>query len=230
MLRYFNGTVFNADAEVLVNTVNCDGFMGSGIALEFMLRFPKMFADYKKLCENGEIEVGRVSFYGDENCKVVNFPTKNHYRFPSKIEWIESGLKDFVRIHKLLGCKSIAFPKLGTSHGGLDWEDVKKLMEKYLSNLDIDVVICLDELKEAQGVEAKMVSFFNENYISIFGELSKLTKRQKEILQANVPIRRFWHLSKLEGIGDTTYSKIHKICLEHACDKRKSTVQPSFFD
>jgi O-acetyl-ADP-ribose deacetylase (regulator of RNase III) len=228
MVKYFQGTVFNADAEAIVNTVNCTGVMGAGIAAEFMLRFPKMFEDYKERCENKEIQVGKVSYFKDESYTIINFPTKWHFKYPSQIEWIELGLKDFVKTYRRFDFGSVAFPKLGTLNGGLKWADVKALMEKYLSNLDIDVIICLDELRESQGIEAKMVSIFNENHASILEELPKITEKQKNTLQTSVPIRRFWHLSELGGIGFATYSSIFKVCFDHALDKIRLKVQSSF--
>jgi len=230
MLKYFEGTVFNAGAEAIVNTVNCMGVMGAGIALEFMLRFPRMFEGYKEKCETREIQVGKVSYFEDDNYTIVNFPTKWHFKFPSKIEWIEFGLKDFIRTYSRFGFRSDAFPKLGTLNGGLSWAAVKALMERYLSKLDIDVIICLDEIKSAQGIEAEMVSFFNDKHLAIINELPKLTKKQTGILQSAVPVRRFWHLSELAGIGITTYSALFKICFDYACEKTRFNLQSSFFD
>ena len=96
MIRYYKGTVFNAGAEAIVNTVNCDGVMGAGIALEFGLRYPDMYKDYVIKCKKGDICTGKVDYFKDSSgIIIVNFPTKIHFKYPSKIEWIESGLKAF---------------------------------------------------------------------------------------------------------------------------------------
>ncbi|MCL1984529.1 MAG: macro domain-containing protein [Methanomassiliicoccaceae archaeon] len=204
--------------------------MGAGIALEFKLRFPKMFDNYKERCEKNEIQVGKVSHFKDEGYTIVNFPTKQDFKYPSKIEWIESGLKDFVRTYDRSDFKNIAFPKLGTSNGGLDWAVVKTLMEKYLSDLEIDVIVCLDIMEEARGIEAKMVSIFNDNNVSILKDMLRLTKKQKDALRSAAPVKRFWHLSELDGIGITTYSKLFNICFDTARYEKTQRPQSGLSD
>ncbi|KGM99482.1 Appr-1-p processing protein [Clostridium novyi A str. 4570] len=209
MLKYYNGTVFNSDAEVLVNTVNCFGVMGAGIALEFKLRYPEMFLKYKDMCEKGEYKVGRPRLHKLEKIQILNFPTKNHWRAPSKIEWIEQGLKYFSLNYKKANIKSIAFPKLGTNNGGLRWEKVKVIMEKYLGELeDIDIIICLDDLNKPEGIEKKMVDEINSIPFEQLKTQFKLNKNQSEILRKALPINRFWKISSLKGIGEKTYERL----------------------
>lgn len=211
MLRYYEGTVFNTNADVLVNTVNCFGVMGAGIALEFKLRYPDMFIRYEEMCKNKLYKVGHPRLFRSSNKSILNFPTKNHWRAPSKIEWIEDGLKYFAMNYKKAEIKSIAFPKLGTSNGGLKWEEVKPLMERYLGDLDgIDITICLDELKEAEGVEKSMVDEFNSTQFDLLKKEFKLNKKQDEIIKQSMPIKRFWIISTLPSIGEKTYEKIFK--------------------
>lgn len=211
MLRYYEGTVFNTKADVLVNTVNCFGVMGAGIALEFKLRYPEMFIKYEEMCKNNEYKVGRPRLYKGENTSILNFPTKNHWRAPSKIEWIEEGLKYFAENYKKANIKSIAFPKLGTNNGGLSWEIVKPLMEKYLGNLqDIDITICLDTLKEADGIEKKMVDDFNNTTFELLKKQYKINQKQAKVIEQNSPINRFWVLSTLPGVGERTYEKLFR--------------------
>ncbi len=211
MLEYIKGTVFNTPVKTIVNTVNCMGVMGAGIALEFKMRYPEMYEDYVIKCEKKQLTVGRPIIYEYSNDRwIMNFPTKNHWKYPSKIEWIEQGLKYFAEYYKKRNIESIAFPKLGTSNGGLEWEIVKPLMEKYLINLDIPVYICLDENIEAEGVEKEMVNMLNactkENLVCNV----KLTKKQADIVINNFPYKRFWHISNLEGIGVGAYEKVFK--------------------
>src|SRR5690606_32814023 len=128
MLFYSQGTVFNAGTDAVVNTVNCSGVMGTGLALEFRLRYPRMFEEYQRRARAGAIRPGFVDYYVDESgLIIVNFPTKNHFARPSKLEWIERGLKHFVSTYGSWSFQSIAFPKLGTDHGRLNWKDVKTL-------------------------------------------------------------------------------------------------------
>lgn len=209
MIHYYEGTVFNTPAKTLVNTVNCYGVMGAGIALEFKLRYPKMFEDYVERCDKKEMKIGRPRLFKDsEELWILNFPTKNHWRNPSKINYIEEGLSYFVENYKKANIDSIAFPKLGTNNGGLDWKQVKIMMEKYLGKLEIDVYICLDEKKEAEGIEEKMINSLNTFSEDRLVKEVKLTKKQASIIAANIPVQRFWRLSKAKGVGEKTYEKI----------------------
>lgn len=208
MIKYTNGTVFNTDAMAIVNTVNCQGFMGAGIALEYKLRYPSMYQDYKSKCEQHIIKTGKVDYYKDSEIIIINFPTKNLYQYPSQIKWIEEGLKDFVNTYKSNNIKSVAFPKLGTANGQLDWDIVKKIMEKHLNKLDIPVYICLDEEKDAQGKEKEMLDYFNKISLSELSQQIKLSQKQKENLAEKRPYSRFWHISQTPTIGTTTYSNL----------------------
>lgn len=209
MLKYYEGTVFNSNAKTLVNTVNCFGVMGAGIALEFKLRYPEMFKKYQEMCKNGEYKVGKPKLHKLEEVQILNFPTKNHWRAPSKIEWIEEGLKYFSLNYKKANIKSIAFPKLGTSNGGLKWDIVKPIMEKYLGELDdIEITICLDDLSEAEGIEKKMVDDINSLPFEQIKNDFKLNKRQSEIIENVLPVNRFWKISTLRGVGEKTYERL----------------------
>lgn len=210
MIKYYEGTVFNTSAQTLVNTVNCFGVMGAGIALEFKLRYPEMYEEYKQRCEKKEYKIGRPRLYKGNEKWILNFPTKNHWRYPSKIEWLSEGLKYFKDNYKKAGIESIAFPKLGTSNGGLDWSEVKKVMEKYLSDVDIDVYICLDEKSEAEGIEYIMVENLNKVTRNKLINDIKLTKKQADIVCEAIPIKRFWTLTKIKGLGEKGYEKIFK--------------------
>ncbi|MDR3263887.1 MAG: macro domain-containing protein [Clostridiales bacterium] len=230
MIKYSKGTVFNANAQAMVNTINCTGVMGAGIALEFMLRYPKMFNEYKAQCAQQNIEIGKVSYFDDEQTTIVNFPTKWHFKYPSKLEWIEQGLNNFVSTYAQHDITSIAFPKLGTLNGGLEWMQVKILMEKYLSQINAEVIICLDELKEAEGLEKDMLSFFNTLSLAEIGNIVKLNAIQKNKIKSKSPLERFWHLSKIDGVGLLTYSKIFTFCYDAVKNKEKVFQQITMFD
>lgn len=209
MIEYLDGTVFNAPVKSCVNTVNTVGFMGAGLALEFALRYPELLEDYEKKCANKMIQLGKMDYFNvDDKTKIINFPTKGHFKYPSRIAWIESGLKDFVQTYQKNGVTSVAFPRLGCANGGLNWAEVKPLMEKYLGLLDIPVYICLDKLPYAEGVEKEMVDKFNKTDIEIFAKACGLTKKQYELLTDSKPLQRFWHLSKKSGIGVKTYNRL----------------------
>lgn len=142
MILYVKGNLLQSPAQVLVNTVNTVGVMGKGIALEFKRIYPEMFAKYRELCERGQFRIGMLWLYKSPNKWVLNFPTKKHWRNPSKVEYIEAGLRKFVSSYVDLGIHSIAFPALGCGNGQLDFESqVKPLLEKHLRNLPIEVFI-----------------------------------------------------------------------------------------
>lgn len=142
MILYVKGDLFQSPAQVLVNTVNTVGVMGKGIALEFKRLFPEMYRRYRDLCEQRQIEIGKLWLYKSPNKWVLNFPTKKHWRYPSRVEYIEAGLQKFVESYGNLDIHSIAFPPLGCGNGQLDFEtQAKPLMEKYLRQLPIEVFI-----------------------------------------------------------------------------------------
>ena len=153
MLTYIEGDLFSSPAQVLVNTVNTVGVMGKGIALEFKKRYPEMFETYKKQCDKHNLTIGRLMLWYAPDHWILQFPTKEHWRNPSKLEYIEKGLMAFVRKYADYNITSIAFPKLGCGNGELNWTDVKAVMEKYLKDIPIDVYIYLGKYEKEQKPE-----------------------------------------------------------------------------
>jgi O-acetyl-ADP-ribose deacetylase (regulator of RNase III) len=141
MLIYRRTSLFESTAQTLVNTVNCVGVMGKGIAKAFKEREPEMFAAYRRICDQKLLEPGKLWLWRGANSWTLNFPTKKHWKHPSKIEWIEAGLKKFVDTYQSLGITEISFPLLGCGNGGLDWNDVRPVMERHLQSLPIPVFI-----------------------------------------------------------------------------------------
>ncbi|MGY5732404.1 type II toxin-antitoxin system antitoxin DNA ADP-ribosyl glycohydrolase DarG [Vibrio chemaguriensis] len=146
MIKFTSGNILKDSSEAIVNTVNCVGVMGKGLALQFKKAFPDNFKLYKSACDRKEIKIGKVFITesGDMFNKkfIVNFPTKDHWRGKSKYEYIESGLDDLVTKIREYGIKSIAIPPLGAGLGGLDWTKVKSMIIDKLSPLvDVEVFI-----------------------------------------------------------------------------------------
>lgn len=135
------GDLFNSECQTIVNTVNCVGVMGKGIALEFKKRYPSMFNTYKKHCSSNALRPGSLYLWRSDTKWILNFPTKDHWRDKSEIKYLEDGLQKFVDTYKSKGITSIAFPQLGCANGGLNWNEVEPLMKKYLEDLDILVEI-----------------------------------------------------------------------------------------
>ena len=148
MIEYIEGDIFESPAQVIVNTVNTVGVMGKGLALAFRKRYPKMFERYKQACDNRSLDIGKLMLFYEADHWVLLFPTKRNWRNPSKLEYIEQGLDKFVKAYADKQISSIAFPRLGCGNGGLDWNDVKPIMERYLKNLPIRVYVYLRDYPE----------------------------------------------------------------------------------
>ena len=142
-MKILIGNMFNSKTQTFVNTVNCVGIMGKGIAAEFKKRFPEMYKDYLTRCERKNVEPGIPYLYknGLFPPQIINFPTKTHWRAASHIEDIEKGLKILSEKYKEWNIKSIAIPPLGCGNGQLLWESVGPLIYKYASKWDIPVEI-----------------------------------------------------------------------------------------
>ena len=184
MIIITESNVFNTDADTIVNAINCVGFMGKGLALEFSLRYPKLLVDYKEKCSKKEINIGKLYYYKEDNILIINFPTKKDYKFPSKLEWIEKGLLEFINTYKKYNIKKVAFPLSGCKNGGLNSNQVIDLIKKHLNNLDIDIYICLDK-KNPEGKEFEMLNMFKNCKIDTLASQVKLTNTQKENLRNN---------------------------------------------
>lgn len=136
------GNIFNSKAMAIVNTVNCVGAMGKGIALDFKLRYPEMFKEYQKICFRHMLKPGQILPYTKSSPIILNFAIKDDWKDPSKVEWIEETLQKFVNNYKTLNITSVAFPWMGAMNGGLPIETIKSLTRKYLSELnDIEIEV-----------------------------------------------------------------------------------------
>ncbi len=136
MITIKKGNIFTTKCQTIVNTINCVGIMGAGIAYECRLRYPEMYSRYVELCNEKKISIGTLWIYKSDNKWILNFPTKNHWKYESKIEYLEKGLQKFLDTYKEKGIKSIAFPLLGASNGGIPEKKSIEVMKKYLEQCD----------------------------------------------------------------------------------------------
>jgi O-acetyl-ADP-ribose deacetylase (regulator of RNase III) len=146
MIKYITGNILESNAGALINTVNTVGVMGKGIALQFKKAYLNNFKAYVEACKRKEVEIGKVFVVKDSNLSsgekyIINFPTKKDWRKPSEYSFIEAGLDDLILVLKEFSIKSLAIPPLGAGNGGLEWEKVKKIIERKLSNLDIEIFV-----------------------------------------------------------------------------------------
>jgi len=161
-MKYITGNLLEAETEALVNTVNTVGIMGKGIALQFKEQFPQNFKLYAAACKKGEVQIGRMLVVKELTTSgekiIINFPTKTEWFKKSQYRYIEEGLEDLVRVIKEYEIKSIAVPPLGCGNGGLKWDNIKMLMDKYLGNIEgVDILVYEpnDAVKEILQKEQK---------------------------------------------------------------------------
>lgn len=215
--QLIKGNIFCTKAQTIVNTVNCVGVMGAGIALECRLRYPGMFQRYQEFCKTGAIDIGKIWLYKSENRWILNFPTKKHWKHPSKERYLKEGLEKFSEHYARLGIKSIAFPLLGASHGGLSSETSLSLMRSYLNRLDLDIEIyeydpmATDDLYER--VKEKVIGFTAEDLSETIMTRKSICEKvieafsQPDIVQLN-------QIGRIKGIGIKTLEKVFNWAIE----------------
>lgn len=135
------GDLFASEMQTIVNAVNCRGVMGKGIALKFKQEYPDMFKDYRSLCDQKRVILGQPYLWKESDPWILNFPTKDDWKKKSKIKSIEDGLRYLAEHAQEWGITSLAIPALGCGEGGLNWEDVRPLIQRYLEPLHIPIEI-----------------------------------------------------------------------------------------
>jgi O-acetyl-ADP-ribose deacetylase (regulator of RNase III) len=147
------GDLLSCQVEALVNTVNTQGVMGKGLALQFKRAYPDNERAYVAACKRGEVQIGRVFVFDRGPISmpryILNFPTKKHWRHPSKLEYIRDGLIDLIRIVREYGIRSLAIPPLGAGNGKLEWADVQPLIEQAFAGLEGVQVVVFEPQPEA---------------------------------------------------------------------------------
>ncbi len=145
MIKYTTGNILEAKTKAIVNTVNCEGFMGKGIAYQFKLRYPENNEEYMRLCRINEFNIGDILMFKEDGKIIMNFPTKDKWRKKSEYDFIEKGLSSLKKLLIENNIESISIPPLGCGNGGLKWPNVKKLIENEFSNLSNNVEILIYE-------------------------------------------------------------------------------------
>lgn len=216
-----NGNIFNTKTQTIVNTINCVGVMGKGIALVFKLRYPNMFDVYQKFCAQHLISVGKLWLYKGEETDpwVLNFPTKTHWKLPSEYEYLELGLQKFIDTYKEKGITSIAFPLLGANNGGLDKDKVMQIMQSYLSKCDIPVEIYQYDPLAPDDLFETFKSKWNEIHAGDKKkQLGIRSQKQIDTLEQAINIdnvKSMIALIEYKGIGLTTMQKCFKLVMNY---------------
>ncbi|MYC31754.1 MAG: macro domain-containing protein [Chloroflexi bacterium] len=219
------GNIFTSECQTLVNTVNCVGVMGAGIALEFKFRHPTMFERYVQLCKVGHIETGKLWLYkppkGDSDRRwVLNFPTKKHWKDPSKNEYLVMGLKKFLETYKDKSVESIAFPILGATNGKIAERESLSIMQNYLAQCDIPVEIyhydptATDDLYQ----EFRRRILANEDDKSMAKDMGlriNFVRKIREVLEWEDAINSLSQLASVKGIGLKTLEKSFRYVMDN---------------
>jgi O-acetyl-ADP-ribose deacetylase (regulator of RNase III) len=213
-MQLIKGNLFTSPCQTLVNTVNCVGVMGAGIALEFKFRYPDMFSRYQEICLKKQLDIGKLWLYTESEKWVLNFPTKKHWKFPSQPGFLEQGLDKFMQTYEAKGIQSIAFPLLGAAKGGLSEDLVLSIMERYLSHCTIPVEV----YQYDPNAEDDLYQSFKHRVLrSTESELmqhSGLRKQALNKLKAGLDNPRIKSISQLAtqpGIGLVTLEKAFRL-------------------
>ncbi|MCR5701087.1 MAG: macro domain-containing protein [Lachnospiraceae bacterium] len=240
MIKYTTGNIFNSDADCIFNTVNCEGYMGKGIAYQFKQRFPENNKNYERICKEGELRPGVILPFVENGKMIINFPTKDKWRNPSRIQYVIDGLDSFVSLLPDLNIKKVAIPPLGCGNGGLRWNEVKPIIERKLMDCDIEIEVfepyaikvnttlgeqmtvydllilhVRGKLKKVNSLRFQKTLFFTNYYANtkIYGfARGRYGPYSKDLYWESEKIRRFQKLNALANTEDTYKSIYQMIC------------------
>lgn len=228
MIKYTSGDLLNSSTNALVNTVNCEGYMGKGIAYQFKKRFPENNVDYIRACKSGELVIGKLHYSYEQDKLIINFPTKDKWRAKSKMEYVEKGLDALVDLIHKLNIRSISIPPLGSGNGGLLWSDVKKLIEVKLNGVSQQTEILIYEPSQNAATQKGLEPQLNVAALILMEIKSHLNTFNKSRLQHTTfivnlisPEKYFRFQKHLSGPFDSTilnlsskikeYQKYHNV-------------------
>lgn len=240
MIRWIEGDYWESEGQVeaLVNTVNTQGVMGKGLALEFKQRYPENFEHYQEACESGQLQIGKLLVFKTGKLMpqyIINFPTKKHWRSKSKLEYIEQGLEDLVEIIRTEQIKSIAIPPLGCGLGGLKWRDVKPLIQKYLEPLqEVEIRVYEPSIVPPSEAEACFLAIL-DLYNALHGMATQKEAEQlgaiTHIFEKESPKRRSKRKDRAEPKSQSFSRFLNQLAqkrliVEHRLEKQKLYAVP----
>ena len=232
-MNIVRGNIFTSKSQTLVNTVNCVGVMGAGIALEFRFRYPDMYEKYRQLCNAKQLDVGKLWLFKpeDERKWVLNFPTKRDWKYPSKEEFLHKGLQKFLSTYSQRGITSVAFPVLGSSKGGIPEDRAMSIMQQYLNQCDIPVEVYRYDPRAVDDLYEKFKDAFQQQSDR---ELSDQVGLRIDFIQKirdameNPKINSISRLAAVKGIGLTSLEKSFKFLIMTG-ESGQHSVQKSLF-
>lgn len=211
------GNIFSSSAKAIVITVNCEGVMGAGIALDAKNRWPEIYDLYSKKCELNGFHVGEIMWADSMSKKVALFPSKKLWRAPSKLSYLSDGLDTLRTDIDQMSITSIALPHLGCSNGGLTWSEVKPLIVEKLSRID---GLLVELWKFEQNFVDQDFKKFREVFLSLnsidassWVRFSKNTEKFLRQVLSKSDLKNFVQLAEVKGIGKKTLQKIYKAAL-----------------
>jgi O-acetyl-ADP-ribose deacetylase (regulator of RNase III) len=211
------GNIFSSSAKAIVITVNCEGVMGAGIALDAKNRWPEIYDVYSKRCERNGFHVGEIMWAESESKKVALFPSKKLWRAPSKLSYISDGLDTLRTDIDQMSITSIALPHLGCSNGGLTWSEVKPLIVEKLSTID---GLLVELWKFEQNFVDQDFQEFRQVFLSLnpkdassWVSFSKSTEKFIRQVLSERKLTNFVQLAEVRGVGKKTLEKIYKAAL-----------------
>ena len=227
-MQVITGNIFRTELQTIVNTVNCFGIMGAGLALECKYRYPDMFIRYKDMCDKKLLDIGKLYLYKTHQKWILNFPTKYHWKYETKPEYLDKGLKRFKETYKEKGILSAAFPLLGAHNGGLSKEESLSLIEKHLSSIDIPIEIYQFDPTAPDDLFENFKTAFTSHKPATLKKLTHLTedkiKKVTDILESE-NLKNMGQLISFDGIGEATLEK----CFNYAMRSDTLNIQQNLF-
>jgi O-acetyl-ADP-ribose deacetylase (regulator of RNase III) len=221
MIKLINGNIFTSDCQVIVNTVNCVGVMGAGIALECRFRYPEMYSRYLDLCKENKIQIGQLWLYKSNNRWILNFPTKKDWKRPSSVSYLRAGLEKFCETYQERGINSIAFPLLGADKGKLDPNLSVAIMKEYLEKLDLKVEIYKYDPRASDDLydrmKARLVSKDIRHIASETGVKPNYIKLVIEALNRE-DVCQISQIAKTKGVGIKTMEKLFRFATKESIE------------
>lgn len=207
------GNIFTTQCQTIVNTVNCVGVMGAGIALECRLRYPEMYERYAAICERGQLDIGKLWLFKAIDRWVLNFPTKKHWKLPSKPAYLHAGLKKFSETFESKGITSIAFPVLGANKGGIEEETSLEIMHSYLDVLPLNIEIYRYDASAEDDLFIQTRTWLVSQDVGELVSITGIKRKYLEIVLAAMQqgqICQLNQLIKIPGIGLKTLEKVFR--------------------
>lgn len=218
-VEIITGNIFTSKAQTIVNTVNCVGVMGAGIALECRLRFPDMYKKYVDICNQKKMDIGLLWLYKSDERWILNFPTKKHWKYPSKKEYLERGLEKFLATYKDKKIESIAFPLLGADKGGIDKNESLDIITSCLESapLDIDIEIYINDSLVKDDLFDTTKQWLLANDLEFLSSVSGIKPQYLKLVVDAVMDGNFTQLNQLarvQGIGINTLEKVFRASVQ----------------